>query len=121
LYLSKEDETMKNIELIKNLEQDDNGFTIDYNINKDDKTLYVSYDTYHILKHGFTTKYLNTNDYTDINTIDINTMKLSQLTNPIRRWLNEEAKTDEFGDEIVKIGHITLNNVKYQYQISINH
>ncbi len=115
---------MKNIDLCKKLENEGNGFTIDYFLENDGKKLYMSYDTSDLID-GFKSKNFNTEDYDDINDLDINDFRLGDIVPPVRRWLesrcNERNEKEGFSDEIVRKGYISYERKKYNYEIKISH
>lgn len=116
---------MKNIELCKKLENEGNGFTIDYSLEKDGKKVYLSYDTYD-LKDGIKSKNLNTEDYLNINDMDIKQFKLGDIILPLRKWLNKRCdeyheREQDFSDETVQVGFINYDGETYNYEISISH
>lgn len=116
---------MKNIELCKQLENEGNGFTIDYSLEKDGKKVYFSYDTSD-LKDGIKSKNLNTEDYLNINDLDVKQFKLGDIILPLRKWLNKRCdeyheREQDFSDETVQVGFINYDGETYNYKISISH
>lgn len=112
---------MKIIEKIQQLEKEGNGFSLDVMFsNKDGEVLHASYDSYYTLE-GIKADKLNVEDYYDINTLDYNDFKKSELIKVFRNFFNRKYYSDkyDFREGVILEGETKIAGETYSYELGI--